>query len=57
MPCGCWESNCMSGVALTMQHRLKWFIHLWTQTLSKRDEHPALRGMTLYLYLPCEQIR
>jgi len=27
MPCG-WEGNRRFGVALTMHHRLKWFIHL-----------------------------
>jgi len=26
-----WESNCRSGVALAMHHRLKWFIHLQAQ--------------------------
>ena len=30
-----------SGVALTMHHRLKWFIHLRSQGLSKGDEHPT----------------
>jgi len=28
------------GVALAMRHRLKWFIHLRAQGLSKRDEQP-----------------
>jgi len=39
--CG-WEGNRKSGVALAMRHRLKWFIHLWAQSLSKGDElHPT----------------
>ena len=36
-----WEGNRRSGVALAMCHRLKWFIHLRDQGLSKGDEHPT----------------
>jgi len=36
-----WEGNRRSGVALAMHHRLKWFIHLWAQGLTKEDEHPT----------------
>jgi len=38
MSCG-WEGNRRSGVALSMRHRLQWFIHLWAQGLSREDEH------------------
>ena len=42
-----WEGNRRSGVALAMRHRLKWFIHLRAQGLSKGDKHPTntLRGV------------
>jgi len=48
-----WEGNRMSGVALAMRHRLKWFIHLRDRGLSKGDEHPTntLHGVGLW-YLP-----
>jgi len=36
-----WEGNRTSGVALTMRHRLEWFIHLHAQGLSKGNEHPT----------------
>ena len=36
-----WEGNRRSDVALAMHHRLKWFIHLRAQGLSKGDEHPT----------------
>jgi len=36
-----WEGNRRSGVALAMRQRLKWFIHLRAQGLSKRDDHPT----------------
>jgi len=36
-----WEGNRRSGVVLAMRHRLKWFIHTWTQGLRKGDEHPT----------------
>jgi len=36
-----WEGNRRSGDALTMRHRLKWFIHLRAQGLSKGDERPT----------------
>jgi len=36
-----WEGNRRSGVTLAMHHRLKWFIYLRAQGLSKGDEHPA----------------
>jgi len=35
-----WEGNRRSGVALAMRHRLKWFMHLRAEGLSKGDEHP-----------------
>jgi len=35
------EGNRRSGVALAMRHRLKWFIHLRAQGLSKGDENPT----------------
>jgi len=37
--CCDWEGNRRSGIALAMRHRLKWFIHLRAQGLSKADEH------------------
>jgi len=36
-----WEGNRRSGVALAMRHRLKWFIHLQAEGLSKGDDHPT----------------
>jgi len=36
-----WEGNRRSSVAMAMRHRLKWFIHLRAQGLSKRDKHPT----------------
>jgi len=48
-----WEGNRRFGVALAMRQRLKWFIHLRAQGLSKGDEHPTntLHGYgTLYHY-------
>jgi len=44
---GDWEGNRRLRVALAMRHRLKWFIHLRPQGLSKGDEHPnnSLRGV------------
>ena len=38
---GTWEGNRRSGVSPAMRHRLKWFIHLRAQGLSKGDEHPT----------------
>ena len=35
------EGNRRSGVALATRHRLKWFIYLLSQGLSKGDEHPT----------------
>jgi len=49
-----WEGNRRSGVALAMRHRLKWFIYLRAQGLSKGDAHPATLLMgygTIYVYL------
>jgi len=40
MPCS-WGGNGKSGVALAMRHRLQWFIHVQSDSLRKRDEHPA----------------
>jgi len=34
MPYG-WEGNCRAGVALTMSHRLQWFMHLQAQWLTE----------------------
>ena len=39
MPCG-WEGNCMSGVALAMRHRLKWFIHMLAHGLDREMSTP-----------------
>ena len=36
-----WEGNRRSGIALAMRHRLKRFIHVQAQGLSKGDEHPT----------------
>jgi len=36
-----WEGNLRSGVALTMRHRLEWFIYLRAHGPSKGDEHPT----------------
>jgi len=33
-----WEFNRSSGVALAVRHRLKWFIHLWTERPTEQDE-------------------
>jgi len=51
---GDWEGNRRSGLALAMRHRLKWFIHLRAQCLSKGDEQPhehSSWGMVLLLPL------
>jgi len=50
-----WDGNRRSGVALAMRHRLKWFIHLGAQGLSKGEKHPTntppgYGRPTLYLY-------
>jgi len=37
IPCG-WEGNLRSGVALTMRHRLRWFIHLRVYGIRNRNE-------------------
>ena len=53
MPCS-WEGNRGSGVALTVRHRLQWFIHLLAHELRKGEEHPAYTPCavrTLYLYM------
>jgi len=47
-----WEGNRRSGVALAMRHRLKWFIHLWAQCLSKGDEHPTNTVYGIWHSLP-----
>jgi len=47
-----WEGNRRSGVALAMRHRLKWFIHLWAQALSKGDEHPTNTLHGIWYSLP-----
>ena len=36
-----WEGNRRSDSALAMRYRLKWFMHLQAQGLSKGDEHPT----------------
>jgi len=41
MPCG-WEGNRRSGIALTMCHRLKWFIHLWAHGLDREMNTPTM---------------
>ena len=33
-----WEGNRRSDVALAVRHRLKWFIHLWTERPTEQDE-------------------
>ena len=52
-----WEGNRRSGVALAMRHRLKLFIHLRAQGLSKGAEHPTntLHGVWYSLPLPALQ--
>jgi len=45
MPCG-WEGNRRSGVALTIRHRLQWFIHLRAHGLRNKDEHPSYTPVT-----------
>ena len=47
-----WEGNRRSGVALAMRHRLKWFIHLRAQGLSKGDEHPTNTPHGVWYSLP-----
>ena len=49
---GTWEGNRRSGVALAMRHRLKWFIHLRAQGLSKGDEHPTNTVHVVWYSLP-----
>jgi len=39
-----WEGNRRSGVALTMRHRLQWFIHLPAHGIRKGDEPTLLMG-------------
>ena len=49
-----WEGNRRSAAALAMRHRLKWFIHLRVQGLSKGDEHPTSTphwGMVLFTFI------
>jgi len=41
-----------SGIALAMRHRLKWFIHLRAQGLSKGDEHPTNTPHGIWYSLP-----
>jgi len=36
-----WEGNRKSVIALDMRNRLKWFIHLRDQGVTKGDEHPT----------------
>jgi len=49
-----WEGNRRSGVALTMHHRLQWFIHLPAQWLTEGPRlHSSKQYGTLYLYIPC----
>jgi len=47
-----WEGNRRSGVALTMRHRLQWFIYLQAQGVRKGDGHPTntLHGVWYSLY-------
>jgi len=47
-----WKGNRRSGVALAMCHRLKWFIHLRAQGLSKGDEHPTNTAHGVWYSLP-----
>jgi len=35
------EGNCMLGIALVMQHRHQWFIHILAHGLRNRDENPT----------------
>jgi len=47
-----WEDNRRRGVALTMRHRLQWFIDPRAQGLGQRNEHPAnTPNFTLLTYL------
>ena len=41
-----WKVNRRSGIALAIRHRLKWFIHLRAQGLSKGDEHSTNEHLT-----------
>jgi len=47
-----WEGNRRSGVELAMRHRLKWFMHLRAQGLSKGDEHPTNTPHGVWYSLP-----
>jgi len=49
---GDWEGNRRSGIALAMRHRLKLFIHLRAQDLSKGDEHPTNTPLGVWYSLP-----
>jgi len=50
MSCG-WEGNRRSVVALAMHHRLKWFIHLRAQGLSKADKHHVYIPQSMVLFI------
>jgi len=47
-----WEGNRRSGVALAMRQKLKCFIHLRAQGLSKGDEHPTNTPGGVWYSLP-----
>jgi len=46
------EGNRRSGVALAVRQRLKWFVHLRAQGLSKEDEHPTNATYGVWYSLP-----
>jgi len=50
-----WEGNPRSGVALAMYHRLKRFIYLRAQGLTKGDEHPTNTLHRVWYSLPFSQ--
>jgi len=47
-----WDNNRKSVVALAMRERLKWFIHLRAQDLSKGDEQPTNTLHRVWYSLP-----
>ena len=45
-----WEGNRRSGVALTMHHRLQWFIHLPAQWLTEGPAYTPLSSMAPFTF-------
>ena len=48
-----WRGNRRYGVALSMRHRLKWFINVRAHGLRKGDEHPAYNPCGVWHTVEC----